>query len=155
MGVSVTFDYNAWVALFPEFTNVTEAAATGYFNMATLYNRNDGGGPVCDATVQAQLMNLMTAHLAWLWSPQLNGQPNTSGPTPASPLVGRINTATEGSVSVGAELDIPAGVPQFFAQTRYGLAYWVATAPYRTFRYLPGLRSRRFFNPYFQVVQIT
>jgi hypothetical protein len=154
MGVIVTFNYASWIACFPEFTNVTQDAAACYFNLATLYNRNDGGGPVCDATVQSELLNLMTAHIAWLYSPQLNGQPNTAGTTPASPLVGRINTATEGSVSVGAELDMPAGIPQFYAQTKYGLAWWVATAAYRTFRYLPGLRSRRVFNPYFQVVQL-
>jgi hypothetical protein len=62
-----------------------------------------------------------------------------------SPLVGRLNHASEGSVSVGTDLGGIPGTAQWWVQTKYGFAYYQATAEYRTMRYRPG--PRRFFGP--------
>ena len=67
----------------------------------------------------------------------------TAGP---SPLVGRITSATEGSVSVSTQFDVPPGSAQWFAQTLYGAEFWTATAAYRTMRYLPS--PARNMDPY-------
>ncbi len=139
MGVVVQFDYNAWVLRYPEFASVAQPLATLYFDEATIYHRNDGGGPVEDTTVQSTLLNMLTAHIAARYA--------TSNNKPASPLVGRINNATEGSVTVATDLTVPAGTAQWFAQSKYGLDYWAASAPYRTMRYLRG--PRRNFGPIF------
>lgn len=137
MGVHVDFNYAAWIARYPEFALVNEVTANEYFAEATIYHRNDGGGPVEDATVQSALLNMMTAHVAALYA--------TKNGAVVSPLVGRINSATEGSVSVGVEgFTGLVGSQQWLVQTKYGASYWYATTSYRTMRYIPG--PQRFFG---------
>jgi len=134
MGVIVQFSYDAWVARYPEFANVTQPTAQQYFAEASVYHRNDGGGPVNDPTVQSVLLNMMTAHIAARYSaPAGSAQPSGG-------LVGRLTGATEGSVSASTQNDYPPGTVQWFQQTKYGSDYWLATAPYRTMRYLPRPR---------------
>jgi hypothetical protein len=53
-------------------------------------------------------------------------------------LVGRLNSATEGSVSVQAEMAPPTGTRDWWVSTRYGVAAWHATAALRTAQYVPG-----------------
>lgn len=76
------------------------------------------------------LLNMATAHIAALNSP-LNGQAS-------SPLVGRITNASEGSVSVQTQFDVPPGSAQWWAQTKYGAAFYAATAQFRVMQYFPG-----------------
>ena len=141
MGVVVTFNYVEWAQIYPEFSQTVNAVQGQYcFNQASLYNRNDGGGPVCDKFVQTLLMNMMTAHLAFLryGSNQTGNQ--------ASPLVGRVASANEGSVSVQTDMQFPPGTPQWYMQTKYGAEWWAATAPYRTATGVIG--PRRVFGPW-------
>lgn len=139
MGVVVQFNYAAWVARYPEFSSVSPQTADGYFAEASVYHRNDGGGPVSDSTVQLTLLNMLTAHIAARYA-TISGQPGTS-------LVGRIKNATEGSVSVEAEFaTVVPGSMAWYLQTKYGADYWGATTAYRTMRYMPG--PRRVFNPW-------
>jgi len=63
MGVVVQFNYAAWAARYPDFAAVDPTLVSLYFNEATLYARNDGGGPVCDSGVQSTLLNMLTAHI--------------------------------------------------------------------------------------------
>ena len=139
MGVIITFNYPAWLAMFPEFTQINAAQATMYFNLATQYCRNDGSGPVQDTNTQTNLLNLMTAHIAKLMGPE------KSGGRPSS-IVGHITNASEGSVSVATENNYPPGTSQWFQQTSYGAAFWQASSVFRTMRYMPG--RRRVFNPW-------
>jgi hypothetical protein len=135
MGAVVSFNYATWAAMYPELSTVSSAAAQGYFAQATLYQANDGSGPVGDPNAQLALLNMLTAHIAAL-NATINGQqPNA--------LVGRISSATEGSVTVSTELPVSAGMEAWCAQTKYGIAWWNATRQYRTFRYAPGPRFRR------------
>ncbi|CAG4889335.1 DUF4054 domain-containing protein [Paraburkholderia gardini] len=127
----VIFQYNAWSARYPELAaSVSQPQAQGYFNEATLYCDNTPCSVIRDLCMRAVLLNMVTAHIAALNAP-LNGEAS-------SPLVGRISNATEGSVSVGTQLDMPAGSAQWYSQTKYGLAYWQATAQFRSMRYVPG-----------------
>jgi hypothetical protein len=133
----VQFDYGRWCVRFPEF-DVTQggvhpigsALAQEYFYDATMYLDNSCCSPVCDASIggeRERLLFLMTAHLALV-----NGSGNPVGAgTP-----GRVTNKAVGPVSVGyGGLDgLPAN-SLWFAQTAYGLAFWTATAAYRTFRY--------------------
>ena len=95
MGVIVQFNYERWLARYPEFSQVAQPTAQEYFGEATLYLRNDGTGPVRDAETQLRLLNMLTAHIAALNAPSADGEP-------ASPLVGRINNASEG-IGLGAD----------------------------------------------------
>lgn len=133
MGVIVTFDYAQWSALFPELAaTVNQPQAQMYFDLATTVHRNDGGGPVNNAAQQSNLLNLVTAHIAALFGA------STSGGQPSG-LVGRINSATEGSVSVQAAYSNNISEQMaWFVQTKYGALYWTATAPFRTMRYVPN-----------------
>lgn len=151
MGVHVDFNYAQWIAQFPEFGGVDPAAAEGYFMRAQLFHRNDGGGPVTSCDVQRLLLYLVTAHIAQLSASQINGQPATSAPgaAPAPGIVGRIASATQGSVSISTELAMQPGsdLKAYFAQTKFGFEYWSATLAYRTFRYVPGF-TRSFNTPF-------
>lgn len=131
MGVTVAFNYQTWIARYPEFTATVKAdLAQEFFNEATIYHRNDGGGPVSNAAIQSTLLNIATAHIAQLAV--------GTAKKPASDIVGRITTAGEGSVSVSTEMQVPPGTAQWWNQTKFGAAYWAATAQYRTMRYLRG-----------------
>lgn len=138
MGVVVTFNYANWALLFPQFSNLTQTQVTTLIlPLAEQYCRNDGGGPVSSCATQTNLLNLMVAHVAQLMF--------GSATQPLSPLVGRLSNATEGSVSVG--VDFPTTPNNaWFSQTPFGAAFWQATAPYRTMRYLPG--RRQLFSPW-------
>lgn len=155
MGAIVSFDYNAWTGMFPEFTAVNTSQATGFFNRATKIFRNDGGGPVCDAAEQSDLLNLLTAHIAWLNAfRDASGMPSSTGTIPPSPIVGRINSASQGSVSLGADMgDATAGSPSqpWYMQSRYGAEFWAATAGYRTAQYAaqPTIVAGPVFPGYF------
>lgn len=53
-------------------------------------------------------------------------------------MVGRISSATEGSVSVSADLGGVSGNATWYMQTPWGANYWQMTAKYRGFRYVAG-----------------
>lgn len=129
MGIVVQFDYAAWAAFYPEFNNtVSEQQANLCFAQATIYHANDGSGPVSTSLIQSALLNMVTAHIAQL---QYGSSQQDAGP-----LVGRISSASEGSVSAQTEYSAPPSANMaWYIQTKYGAAYWQATAPYRTMRY--------------------
>jgi len=137
-GPIATFNFNSWIASYPAFACLTPEQGAVYWSLASIFHRNDGFGPVKDATLQQTLMNLMTAHVAQLFCPKgADGQPAAQGAV--STLTGRIKDASEGSVSASTELASTIGIEQaWFFQTQYGITYWQATAAYRTMRYIPG-----------------
>ena len=139
MGVVVPFDYNGWIQAYPEFAAVPVELAQVYFNIATSFHRNDGVGPVNNPTFQDMYLKMIMSHLAQQMAPDAMGQP-------ASSIVGRINNASEGSVSVASEMNGPDAAAYWY-QTKYGAMYWNATRQYRTMRYKPG-RVRR-IEPWF------
>lgn len=122
---AVTFNYAVWVARYPEFSSVSQDLAQSYFDEAGLYCENTTDNRAFCLGILPTLLNMLTAHIAAMNS-GINGQP-------ASPIVGRISGATEGSVSVQAEYD-SSGSPSeaWYTQTKYGAAYWAATASFRT-----------------------
>jgi hypothetical protein len=142
---AVVFDYTAWSTRYPELANsVAQPLAQQYFNEAQLYCDNSACSVVRDDSPggqRAMLLNMVTAHIAALNAPMNNEA--------SSPLVGRINSATEGSVSVQTQNDYPPGSVQWYQSTKYGAAYWAATAAYRTLRYIPS-RGRNMdpYNPW-------
>lgn len=137
----VSFRYNEWAAAFPAFKNVPEPTAAGYFLRASFLCGNQVTNPVnCVPGMLEMCLWLLTAHIATLNSPRdANGQAAGSNGLAPSPLVGRIDQATEGSVSVHADMgDANAGSPSqaWYMQTTYGAEYWAATAGVRTARYV-------------------
>lgn len=133
----VTFLPADFVALYPEFTGLTNGQMTNAFNLATLALANTCSSRVKNAALREVLLNLLTAHICKLLYGTNDGAGNV---TPAQGIVGRINTATEGQVSVGAEM-IATANSQWYLQTQYGAQYWASTARFRTAIYVSPLQT--------------
>lgn len=127
----VVFDPALFVVRYPEFSTVSAPLLSLYFGEATMHLNNTDSSKVSDIVQRSALLNMITAHIA-----ALNGS-GVSG-NGAQGIVGRINSATEGSVSANAEY-APAtnGSSAYFYQTAYGAAFWAASAKYRTTQYVP------------------
>ena len=134
----VTFDYATWAGQYPEFDQtVTPGQAQADFNQACLYLDNTPASFVLDASVGGRretILYQITSHLAQL----LQGSPGQ----PASPLVGQITGATQGSVTLGVAEMKPESAA-WWAQTKYGLLAWQALAPYCTALYVPAPQISR------------
>jgi hypothetical protein len=131
----ITFDFAFFAQRYSELAYIGAQQLQLYFNEATMYCDNTANSSIQDITVGGQryiVLHMLTAHIAAMNNQASNG-------APASPLVGRINSANQGSVSVQAQMDFPPGSAQWYMQTRYGAAYWQATAAYRQFRYRRGV----------------
>lgn len=136
----VTFDYAAWSARYPALSqNVDAGLAQSYFDEATLYLSNTACSPVRDTTKRALLLGLLVSHLATLYLPQAQG--GQSG------LVGRVSSATRGSVSIGSDMGSQQERAAWFNQTQYGASFWAATRYLRQARYVPGASQRPLIWP--------
>lgn len=127
----VDFDATFFVQRYSELAYIDPALLAMYFLEACMYCDNTPSSPIVNADVGKQryiVLHMATAHVAALNSPKSDG-------SEASPLVGRIQSATQGSVSVSTQMDLPPGSAQWWAQTRYGAAFWAATTQFRRFRY--------------------
>lgn len=135
----VSFDLTAFRARYPQFNAVDDTLLGLYFVEAGLYCNNTDTSPVADVALRSMLLNMLTAHIA-----AMNSGENGESP---SPLVGRLSQATEGSVSVSTDAGaVMAGSEAWYAQTRYGWAYWQATRAFRTMRYRPGASRAPTYN---------
>lgn len=127
----VVLDIAKFLAMFPEFSNVTDAQLPFLFYQATDYLNNSECSLVEDAVKRERLLYLLMAHLAYMRYGDANGNGGTG-------LVGRLSSATEGSVSVSSD----AGQVEFrymwYTQSPYGMDYWQATKVYRMANYYPG-----------------
>lgn len=129
MGV-VVFDLTVFRTRYAEFSTVPDPVLNAYFSEATMYLNNTDNSRVSDVGQRGVLLNMLTAHIA-----ALNSGVNGNAP---SGLVGRISSASQGSVSVSADMGPTTNSEAWYQQTKYGAAYWQATAPYRTAIYVPG-----------------
>ena len=101
---------------------------TQYFNDACLYLNNTDGSPVTDITLRTTMLNMIVAHIA-----QLNMIANG---VVANPLVGRISSASEGSVHVSVDGGKPSAYAAWFKQTQYGASFWQISNQYRRMHYV-------------------
>lgn len=119
--MAVTFDYAAWSQAYPEFSNVTQQQIDA--RILPVANQAIAGfiGCVASAQDQTNFLWLMVAHLCMLNF--------GTAKSPATGLVGRISSATEGSVSV--DVDFTTSKAQaWYAQTTYGATFWQLAKPY-------------------------
>ncbi len=124
----VAFDETAFKARYPEFASVSGTLLSACFTEATLYLNNTDTSIVQDVTHRALLLNMLTAHVAFL-----GGALSADGQVRP---VGRMSSAAEGSVSASFEGVPPTpGTGAWFQQTQYGASFWQATASLRGMRY--------------------
>lgn len=127
----VVLDITKFRAMFPEFSNVTAETLPFLFDQATDYLNNSDFSLVDDVIKRERLLYLLMAHLAYMRYGDANGNGGSG-------MVGRISSASEGSVSVSSE----AGQVEFrymwYTQSPYGMDFWQATKVYRMANYYPG-----------------
>lgn len=123
----VTFDANVFKAAYPVFSTVDATALNLNFTYATFILNNTCRSVVIDATVRETLLNVLVAHITALLQ-GVNG-------TPPSGVVGRVDSATQGSVSMTAEFLATLNA-QWFLQTQWGAMFWQMTATFRGMRYI-------------------
>ena len=129
----VVFDVNYFKAAYPSFDAVAPALLQVYFDKACLLLNNTEQSMVTDLNERKILLNLLVAHLA-----ALNSGENGQAP---SGLVGRVTSASEGSISASTDYGTLESGQAWYIQTRFGAEYWQLTAKYRTMRYV--VRPRR------------
>lgn len=126
----VVFVPGDFKAAFTSFATVSDGALQLSFNLATLQLNNSCGSRVCDANLRESLLNLLVAHITALKDGE-NGNP------PAG-IVGRVDKAQEGSVSVSTDMGTVVYGQAYYLQTQWGAMYWQATAQFRTAVYIPA-----------------
>lgn len=122
------FDPVAFKVRYPQFVAVGSPLLTACFADAGLYLSNTDASPVQDIARRTSYLWMLTAHIAYL--------DGALSPDGSPPPVGRLSSATEGSVSISAEyLPATPGSGAWFNQTTWGAMFWQATASLRGFRY--------------------
>lgn len=127
----VTLDITRFRAMFPEYSNVGDALLPFLFDQATDYLNNTDFSLVIDSVKRERLPYLLMAHLAFL----RYGDNKGNG---GSGMVGRISSASEGSVSVSSDIGPVEFRYAWYTQSQHGMDYWQATKVYRMANYYPG-----------------
>lgn len=135
MAVAV-FDYTKWAAMFPYLATprggVTQPIAEGFFTIAELLFANDDCSPIKDPDKRLVFLNYIVAHLA-----RLAGYPIDAGGAAAPDgMVGRVSSATEGTVSISSDYGAVRESEAWWIQTPEGATFWQLTRAFRTARYI-------------------
>ena len=138
---AAVFEYGAWAARYPELAlNVPPGLGAALFAEAGLYVAPGEGSVVPDVNARTAILYMLVAHLAAMAA--------FRAASASTGLVGRVASASEGSVSVTmAPMALPGGA-EWYGQTEYGFGAWTALAQYRTMRYVPGPLARRKVGAY-------
>lgn len=130
-----TFDYDVWSQRYPGLKcYIGEDLAQSYFDEAGLYLNNTPLSIVRDVGKRAVLLGMLTAHLALLNLPTSQGGLGGS--------VGRVSSASRGSVSISTDFGPQTADAAWFNQTQPGAAFWVATRYLRQMAFVPGRSTR-------------
>lgn len=129
----VQFDAPEFVALYPEFAGLTNGQMQNGFNDAQVQFDNSCASAVQNANKRLIILYALTAHNIFL---QYGSNDGNGQVTPPPGIVGRIDSASEGSVSVHSAYPTPTSLTQaFLTQTRYGAKFLADTAVYRMAKY--------------------
>ncbi|MBS0040473.1 DUF4054 domain-containing protein [Neisseria sp. Marseille-Q1983] len=123
---AVVFDKARFQTAYPE-VRAAGAQLEMWFAQAESLLDNTGHSIVKKPEEREMLLFLLVRHFAALSERAAQGG-----------LVGRIASASEGSVSVSADMGAVGGNAAWYLQTPYGATYWQLTAKYRRFRYVSG-----------------
>lgn len=127
----VTLDIASFRAMYPEFSNVPDAILPFLFDQSTDYLNNTDYSLVDDVVKRERLLYMLMAHLTYVRYGDNRGRGGSG-------MVGRIASATEGSVSVSSDLGPIEFRYAWYTQSPYGMDFWQATKVYRMANYYPG-----------------
>ena len=111
-----------------------------YFRHAESLLDNTKCSIVKDLEDRRNLLYLLVAHIA-----QLNHQVETG-----SSVVGRVASASEGTVSISLDYGTMGNNERWYLQTPYGAMYWQMTKRYRSALYRLGKAPMPVQRTYFQ-----
>ena len=121
----VEFNIVKFRDIYPKLT-ATDAQLNSYFVEATMLLNNTEQSCVQNLAEREALLFLLVAHLAMLQA-RIDG---------GNDSVGRVSSASEGSVSVSLDNGQTTLSDKWYQQTPYGAKYWALTAKYRSFLYV-------------------
>lgn len=134
----VVFDPVEFRALYPTI-QATDEQLEMYFEMAETFLDNTKCSVVKDMGARKRLLYLLVAHIA-----TLTGQAEKG-----NNVVGRVSSATEGTVSIGLDYGTMGNNERWYLQTPWGAMYWQLTKKYRSAVYRLGLRPMPVQRTYF------
>ena len=121
----VEFNVNKFRSLYPTL-RATADQLNWYFIEAAMLLNNTSKSCVKSLAEREVLLFLLVAHFAVL-------QQRVEGD---NEVVGRISSASQGSVSVSLDNGQTTLSDKWYQQTPYGSKYWALTAKYRSFLYI-------------------
>lgn len=121
----VEFNVNKFRSLYPTL-NSTDDQLNWYFVESTMLLNNTSKSCVKSLAEREVLLFLLVAHMAVLQQ-RIEGD---------NEVVGRISSASQGSVSVSLDNGQTTLSDKWYQQTPYGSKYWALTAKYRSFLYI-------------------
>ena len=121
----VEFNVNKFRSLYPNL-KATDDQLNWYFIEAAMLLNNTSKSCVKSLAEREVLLFLLVAHFAVL-------QQRVEGD---NEVVGRISSASQGSVSVSLDNGQTTLSDKWYQQTPYGSKYWALTAKYRSFLYI-------------------
>lgn len=109
----VVFDVEDFRTIYPQFSELTDAQLTAFFEDACLYLDNTDASPVQNITLRTSLLYKIVCHLATL--AQRGGG-----------VTGAVTSASEGSVSSSfSPLQSTSENAAWWNQTACGAAFWM------------------------------
>lgn len=109
---------------YDDFSNIADGKLPLLFDQATDYLDNTEISLVAQSDKRERLLYLLMAHLAYM----RYGDKDGNG---GSGMVGRVSSASEGSVSVSSDLGQVEFRNAWYTLSPYGMDYWQATKVYR------------------------
>ena len=134
----VVFDPVEFRELYPTI-QATDEQLEMYFEMAETFLDNTKCSVVKDLGARKRLLYLLVAHIA-----TLTGQAEKG-----NNVVGRVSSATEGTVSIGLDYGTMGNNERWYLQSPWGAMYWQLTKKYRSAVYRLGLRPMPVQRTYF------
>lgn len=127
MNEVVVFDPVEFRELYPKIA-ASDAQLEDYFAMAETFLDNTPCSIITDLKARKRMLYLLVAHIATL----------TGMAEAGNNIVGRISSATEGSVSVSLDFGTMGNNERWYLQTPWGAMYWQLTKKYRSIAYRLG-----------------
>lgn len=124
-GGVVEFNVNKFRSLYPTL-KAADDQLNWYFVEATMLLNNTDKSCVKNLAEREVLLFLLVAHMAVLQQ-RIEGD---------NEVVGRVSSASQGSVSVSLDNGQTTLSDKWYQQTPYGSKYWALTAKYRSFLYI-------------------
>ena len=135
----VVFDIEEFRELYPAI-EASDDQLIAYFGVAETFLNNTKCSVVKNLDASKNMLYLLTAHIAAITQQAESG----------NPTVGRIASATEGTVSIGLDYGTMGNNERWYLQTPWGAMYWQLTKKYRSAVYRLGIAPMPVQRTYYQ-----